>query len=415
MTAEAPLSRTRFKTIVRWVRVSGPGLLVMLADTDAGNVVTAAQAGAQWRYRLLILVLLLIPALYMVQELTVRLGIYTGYGHAELIRKRLGIGWASLAMVTLSAATIGSLVTEFVGVAGVGELFGLSRSFTLPAAVALLLLVVATGLYRRVERTALIIAAFELAFFAVAWAAHPSFATLVGDEARLPLGNHEFIYLAAAIIGATFNPWMVFGQQSAIADKKIAPGDLAVARWDTAIGAVLTQCLTGAVLIATAASLASGDHSQTLTSIGEISQTLAAVLGYGVGRMVFCLGVVGASLVAAIVSSLALAWGVGEVTGHHHSLEYRPFEAAWFYGAYAAAIVGAAGLVWWVPNLVQLIVAAQVINVFLLPIVLSILVVLAAKALPEPACLKGPYLAAMIGLSTIVSAVGIAAGSWGLL
>ena len=150
----------------------------MLADTDAGNVVTGAQAGAQWGYRLLPLLLLLIPVLYIVQELTVRLGIHTGRGHCELIRERFGIGWAWLSTTGLAAATIGSLVTEFTGVAGIGEVYGLSRGLTLPLATVALLAVVATGSYRRVERSAIAIGSFELAFFAVAWAAHPNLETM---------------------------------------------------------------------------------------------------------------------------------------------------------------------------------------------------------------------------------------------
>ena len=82
--------------------------------------------------------------------------------------------------------------------------------------------------------------------------------------------------------------------------------------------------------------------------------------------MVFSVDLLGASLVAAIVSSLALAWGVGEVTGYRRSLEYRPFEAVWFYGAYACCLVAAAALVWIFPDLVQLNIAAQVVNAFLL-------------------------------------------------
>ena len=159
-----------------WIAVWGPGLLVMLADTDAGNVVTGAQAGAQWGYRLLPLLLLLIPMLYMVQELTVRLGLHTGRGYGELIREQFGVGWAWLSTAGLAAAAIGSLITEFTGVAGIGELYGLSRGLTLPLAAAALLAVVATGSYRRVERTAIVIGLFELAFFAVAWAAHPNLA-----------------------------------------------------------------------------------------------------------------------------------------------------------------------------------------------------------------------------------------------
>src|SRR5580693_6456119 len=142
MKAETQSNTLGAAWFFRSISVWGPGLLVMLADTDAGNVVTAAQSGAQWGYRLLPLLLLLIPMLYMVQELTARLGIYTGRGHGELIRERFGVGWAWLSTAGLAAATIGSLVTQFTGVAGIGELYGLSRGLTLPVAAAALLIVV---------------------------------------------------------------------------------------------------------------------------------------------------------------------------------------------------------------------------------------------------------------------------------
>jgi Mn2+/Fe2+ NRAMP family transporter len=399
----------------QWMLVWGPGLLVMLADTDAGNVVTGAQAGAQWGYRLLPLLLLLIPMLYMVQELTVRLGLTTGRGHGELIRERFGVGWAWLSTAGLAAAVIGSLITEFTGVAGIGELYGLPRAFILPLAAATLLTVVATGSYRRVERTAIVIGLFELAFFAVARAAHPSLAAMARDALDLPLGNSNFMFLVAAVIGATFNPWMIFYQQSAIADKKLRPDHLAPARWDTAFGAVLTQCLTGAVLVAAAATLYSGSGSAGLGSVGEISKALSPLLGESVGRLVFSAGVLGASLVAAIVCSLALAWGVGEVAGYRRSLENHPFEAKWFYGVYAAAVVGSAAIVWLVPDLVWLTIAAQVLNAFLLPLVIGFLVALAVKALPEKLRPRGLYLWALVGVSVVVIAVGLYGAVAGLL
>src|ERR1700678_911830 len=111
MKAETQSNALGSAWFCRSISVWGPGLLVMLADTDAGNVVTAAQAGAQWGYRLLPLVLILIPMLYMVQELTVRLGLTTGRGHGELIRERFGIGWAYVSTLGLAAAVIGSLIT----------------------------------------------------------------------------------------------------------------------------------------------------------------------------------------------------------------------------------------------------------------------------------------------------------------
>ena len=341
-------ARARPLGLRQWMLACGPGLLVMLADTDAGNVVTGAEAGAQWGYRLLPLLLLLIPMLYMVQELTVRLGLYTGRGHGDLIRERFGVGWAWLSTAGLAVATIGSLVTEFTGVAGVGELYGLPRGLTLPLAGAALLAVVATGSYRRVERTAIAVGLFELAFFGVAWAAHPSPGVMLHDALDLPLGDPQFLFLSRRDRGDLQS---LDGFLPAVGDRrqKAAARHLAAARWDTAFGAVLTQCLTGAVLVAAAAALAPRGHAAGLDSIGRISDALAPFLGDTFGRLVFSAGVLGASLVAAIVSSLALAWGVGEVTGYHRSLEYRPFAAKWFYGLYAAAVCGSAALVGFAP------------------------------------------------------------------
>jgi Mn2+/Fe2+ NRAMP family transporter len=408
-------ARIKIGPMLRWVGVCGPGLLVMLADTDAGNVVTAAQSGARWGYRLLPLLLLLIPMLFMVQELTVRLGIHTGRGHGELIRERFGAGWAWVSTTGLTIATLGSLVTEFTGTAGIGELYGVSRSLTLPLAAAALLAVVATGSYRRVERTALAIGLFELAFFVVAWVAHPKLASFAGDAADLPLGNRGFTYLAAAIIGATFNPWMIFYQQSATVDKKLRPADITAARWDTGLGAVLTQCLTGAVLVAAAAALGSRSDTAGLSSVGEIAEALTPVLGETAGRAVFSVGVLGASLIAAIISSLAFAWGLGEATGYQRSLEYRPLEARWFYGVYALGLVGAAALVWLMPDLVWLNIAAQVLNTFLLPLVIGFLVVLAATALPQPLRPHGWYLGLLIGVAALVCTLGLYGGAAGFL
>src|SRR5271167_3979179 len=88
----------------RFLYVAGPGIVVMLADTDAGSLITAAQSGAQWGYRLLPLQFALIPILYLVQELTVRLGIVTGKGYAQCIKERFGplAAWVSVGTLVVS-------------------------------------------------------------------------------------------------------------------------------------------------------------------------------------------------------------------------------------------------------------------------------------------------------------------------
>ena len=405
--AGSSLLKPKVSPSLRWLTLWGPGLLVMLADCDAGNVVTAAQSGAQWGSQLLLVVLALIPLLYMVQELTVRLGIFTGQGHGELIRTHFGPAWAWVSAAGLCVAVLGSLVTEFTGVAGIGEMFGVSRSITLPLAAAFLVGIVFTGSHKRVDKFAIVIGAFELSFFAVAWHAHPDLPDMFRQMTQVPLSDHHYGYLAAAFIGATFNPWMIFYQQAAIADKKLGAQDYCAARIETAAGAILTQLLTAAVLVAVAATLSRDGQQHVFESVGQIGDVLAAAVGPHVGRFLFGVGVLGASMVAAIVCSLSLAWGLGEVAGYKRSLEDRPASAPWFYGVYAASVVGSATLVWLAPNLISLNVAAQVVNALMLPLVVGLLIALSVTALPPQHRPRGIYLWLVCGIATAVSVAGV--------
>jgi NRAMP (natural resistance-associated macrophage protein)-like metal ion transporter len=295
--ASLPPSATRLGStrLSRFLAVFGPGLVVMLADTDVGSVITASQSGVQWGYRLLLLQLILVPLLYMVQELTVRLAIFTGRGHGELIRDTFGpiCAWASA--IELAVASVGALITEFSGVAGVGELYNVPRYVSLPVAAGALLIVVVTGSYRRVERVAIAVGLFELAFFFVAWSAHPAYADLLAGAVNIPFRNPAYLYLAAANIGAVVMPWMVFYQQSAVAVRRLRPEHLTAARWDTAIGALITQLIMAAVLVACAATIGHGNPTATLFSVGDMAQALTPFLGTVVGNLVFGLGVLGAS------------------------------------------------------------------------------------------------------------------------
>jgi Mn2+/Fe2+ NRAMP family transporter len=398
-----------------FLTVFGPGLVVMLADTDVGSIITAGQSGVQWGFKLLAVQLILMPVLYVVQELTVRLGVFTGRGHGELIRDSFGPFWGWVSAGGLAIATAGALLTEFSGVAGIGDLYSIPHYVSLPLAAFTLLAIVFTGSYRRVERAAIIIGLFELAFFGVAWAARPDLALMAHQAVQIPVFNAKYEYLVAANIGAVIMPWMVFYQQSAIADKKLSPSDFKAARWDTAIGAVITQAVMAAVLIAAAASIAPNAPQATLDTVGQMSQALTPYLGVQFGRAVFSLGVLGAGLVAAIVSSLALAWGLGEVAGYKRSLEYHPFAAKWFYAVYATCVLGGAAIVGIAPNLISLNVDVQVMNAFLLPVVLFFLVRLSIVSLPPASRLQGWYKWVVIVVCGITCVFGVMGGIGGLL
>ena len=413
MTAEA-LSPPAFRWR-RFLAVAGPGIVVMLADTDAGSIITAAQSGAQWGYSLLMLQFVLIPILYIVQELTVRLGAVTGKGHAELIKRHFGLGWAWLSVATLFVACLGALLTEFAGIAGVGNLIGVPPPATLALVVAAMLAMALMHGYMTVERIAIAVGAFELVFLLVAFLSHPGLGAVASGALRIPLNDPKYLFLASANIGAVIMPWMVFFQQSSVVEKGVTAKDLPSARLDTAFGAVITQLIMAAVLVAVAATLGKAGGHQALDTIEEIVGAITPFLGEFAGKLLFGLGMSGAALVAAIVVTLTAARTLAEVLGAKHKLEDEPREAPWFYGSYAVALVVCALVVGSGVNLVSLSVGVQVMNALLLPIVVGFLYLL-ARRLPEPYRLKGAYAAASGAIIVVTVVFGVysgVAGLWG--
>ena len=141
-----------------------------------------------------------------------------------------------------------------------------------------------------------------------------------------------------------------------------------------------------------------------------MAKVLTPLLGASNGRLVFSLGILGAGMVAAIVASLALAWGVGEITGYRRSLELPPRRAYWFYGVYVLCIIAGAALIAVSPDLVTLNVDVQVMNAFLLPLVLFFLVALAMRALPPELRLRGTYLWVVIVVLAVTTLFGVYGG-----
>jgi len=388
--------------------VWGPGLIVMLADTDAGCLITAAQSGAQWGYAMVLPQIVLIPILFMAQEIAVRLGVVTGKGHGRLIREHFGLGWGILSAGTLLVSAVGALLTEFAGVAGVGELFGISRWVTVPVCTAFLLGLAFTGSYRRVERIGIAIGLAELAFIPAMILARPSVHGLVRGLGTLPLGQQSYVFLLAANVGAVIMPWMIFYQQSAIVDKGLRQKALAAERRDTATGAVITQVIMIVVIIAFAATIFKAGRHTPLSTVGQLAGALSPYIGPMASKMLIGAAVLGGALVAALVVSLAGSWGVCEVLGWRHSLNERlNRQNAKFYLIYALAHVVGAGIVLASFDLVSLAVDVEVMNALLLPVVLGFLLVLERKALPPEHRMRGLYRLTCTALCVIVIGFGL--------
>lgn len=379
----------------------------MLADTDAGSIITAAQSGAQWGYTMLLPQLILIPFLYVVQEMTVRLGIVTRKGHGELIREHFGAGWAFLSVFTLFISALGALVTEFVGISGVGEMFHIPLWVSVPVVTGLLVIIGLTGSYRRVERIGIAIGLLELFFLPAALLAHPDWHQLTQGLTSIPITQGNFLFLLAANIGAVIMPWMIFYQQGAVIDKHLWKENLKVARWDTWVGAILTQLIMIFVVIATAATIGKAHPGAALNSIQDIAAALQPALGPVAAPLFTGLGMIGAGFLAALVVSLAGAWGIGEALGMAHSLNLPFKKAKGFYILYTIAHVGGAAIVLSGVPLLNLTIDIEVMNALLLPIVLGFLLALEQVALPAEYRMKGRYKFVAWGMAALIMLFGL--------
>lgn len=392
----------------RLLRVWGPGLIVMLADTDAGCIITAAQSGAQWGYAMVLPQLVLIPILFMAQEMTARLGIVTGKGHGELIRERFGFGWALLSAGTLALSAIGALLTEFVGIAGVGELFGISKWITVPIATVLLVGVAFSGSYRRVEKAGVAIGLAELAFVVAMLMMKPNFADLARGLGTMPFGNSSYVYLVAANVGAVIMPWMIFYQQGAVIDKGLNAENLRKERHDTLIGTLLTQGIMIVVVVTLAAAVTRSGSKANIATVADIAGVLAPFLGSRTADILVGVSILGGALVAALVVALAGTWGMTEVLGWKHSLNERlNRKNAGFYTMYALAHIIGAVLVLANVGLVNLAIDVEVMNALLLPIVLGFLLALEATVLPKRYRMKGLYKWIVTALCVVVMLFGL--------
>jgi len=385
--------------------------MVMLADTDAGSVITAAQSGAQWGYKMILPQLLLIPMLYVIQEITVRLGVATGKGHGEGIKETFGMKWALLSVSTLFLASVGALVTEFAGIAGAGQLFGVPPWLSVSIATILLIALGLSGSYKRYEIIGIAVGLLELFFFVSAFMAHPNPSEIIRELGTLPLNNKDYVFMLAANVGAVIMPWMIFYQQGAVIDKGIKSCHMKWAKWDTLIGSVVTQIIMILVIVASATTLGKVNPGVSLNNIQQIAGALEPVLGVMGGKVAFSLGIVGAGFIAALVVSVAGAWGVGEVFGFNRSLNHKLKDAKVFYSIYTIAHIGGAILVILSINLIRVTIDVELMNALLLPIVLGFLLALEAKALPPEWRMKGLYKYFVWCLSGLIMAFGLYMGA----
>jgi len=386
----------------RVLRTMGPGLMVCFADTDGSCLITAADSGAEWRYKLLLLQVILIPILYFAQELTVRLALVKGKGLCGCLRDAVGPFGAWCVALPLLGDCFLALISEFTVIAETIQVcWNVPLWITASAFLVLMLLLALTGSYHVAEKVGLAAGVLQVLFFATMFMNPINVSQLGGDLVTFPFNKPDYVKLITANIGAVIMPWMLAYQQSATCEKGLAEGHepaaetLMIERIDTGVGAFLTQAVMLAMLVTVAASPVKPNNIDDVSQLLPIfSDTMGSESR---AKILLTLAICGACTVAAIVESLCGAWALEEAMGRTFNrdaargaglgqriwknLNDRPV----FFVAYTATCIVAWFLVVFCPDFADEIsgVPTQFINGLLMPPVVFALWYLASYKLPE--------------------------------
>jgi Mn2+/Fe2+ NRAMP family transporter len=366
--------RKFIKTLQIYLLMAGPGIIVMVADNDAGGITTYSVTGAQYGYSLIWFLILLGPIAYFVQEMTVRLGAVTKRGHAEAIFDAFGSFWGWFSLSDLALTDWLTLITEFIGMTAAMSIFGIPPVITVIVVSILMILLVINGKYWTWEKIVLLLCVLNLIYVPAAFLVHPDVSKVLGGVIpNIPAGPlAALFFLLMANIGTTIAPWMLFFQQSSVVDKGMKEKDIPFGRIDTAMGALLTVVVAIGLIVVTGTLL----YGQHVESAAQAAVALQGI-DYWVGTFL-AIGLFDAGLLGAIAISLASSWAVGEVFGWAHSLNHKVREAPWFYIFYFFMLISAGGvvLISSQATLVTLTLFVQVIAVTLLPAALVFLLLL---------------------------------------
>ena len=372
------LKRSRLR-IALVLAVVGPGFITANVDNDAGGIAIYSLAGAQFGYSLLWTMIPITIALVVIQEMAARMGAVTGKGLSDLIREEFGFRVTFFLMIALIVTNLGNVVAEFAGVASSLELFGISRYLTVPAAAAIVWLLVVKGTYKSVEKIFLTASAFYICYIIAGLLAHPDWkAAVVGTVSRPPataIRNYSYVFMVIGLVGTTIAPWMQFYLQASIVEKGVTARQYRASRWDVILGCLFTDLVAWFIIVACAATLYAAGHTD-IKDASDAAQALRPLAGE-YAYLLFAAGLFNASLFAASILPISTAYAVCEGLGFESGLDKEFHEAPVFYWLYTLLIIVGAGVLL-IPRmpLIHVMAVSQVVNGIVLPFVLVFMLLL---------------------------------------
>lgn len=367
-----------FKSIGLFLAILGPGIITGSVDNDAGGITTYSVAGAMYGYNLLWTLIPSFIVLLVIQEMNARMGIVTGKGLADLIRENAGVKATFFLFLGLLIADIGNTTTEFAGVAGSMEIFGISKYISVPIVAMLVWILVVKGNYLFAERIFLIFSVSLLTYVVSAIMGHPDWSaighSIVHPELKL---NTTSVSMMIGIVGTTIAPWMLFYMQSSVIEKGLKMKQYKYTLIDIVVGCIATVVVAFFIIVACGSTL--HKSGVTINEAKDAALSLKPLAGDW-ASMVFSFGLFIASIFSATILPLATSFYVCEAFGFEAGIDKKWEEAPEFYILYTSILTIAAVIIL-LPHapLIQISLWSQVLNGFFLPIVLLCMMFLVNK------------------------------------
>ena len=366
--------------ILLFAAILGPGFITANVDNDSGGILTYSQAGAQYGYTLLWMMIPITLALIVVQEMCARMGVVTGKGLSDLIREEFGLRLTFVLMILLVVVNYTNVVTEFIGIAGSLHLFHVTKFISVPFCAVLVWLLVVKGSYKSTEKVFLVASLVYIAYIFAGVLSQPSWHDALLATVQLPprssWKDKLYIYTAIGVVGTTIAPWMQFYLQSSIVEKGIRVKDYSASRIDVVVGSLFTDIVAWFIVVACAATLYV--HGMGAITVAADAAEAMRPLAGDYAFILFAFGLFNASLFAASILPLSTAYTVCEGLGFESGVDKSFREAPFFYWLYTLLIAGGAITVMILPDaqLINFAILSQVLNGVLLPVVIILMLLL---------------------------------------
>lgn len=358
-----------FARVGLFLAILGPGIITGSVDNDAGGITTYSVAGALYGYNMLWTLIPAFIVLLVIQEMNARMGIVTGKGLADLIRENAGVKITFFIFLGLLIADIGNTTTEFAGVAGSLEIFGVSKYITVPLAALTVWILVVKGSYKFAERIFLIFSVSLLVYIVSAIMGHPQWGDIAHAvvHPKLPV-NAQSIAMTIGIVGTTIAPWMQFYMQSSVIEKGLKMKNYKYSIIDIVVGCIATVVVAFFIMVACGSTL--HPHGVQINEAKDAAMVLSPFAGEFASQ-VFAFGLFIASIFSATILPLATAFYVCEAFGFEAGIDKKWEEAREFYILYTGILIISAGIIL-LPHAPLIIISlwSQVANGLLLPVVL---------------------------------------------